>query len=150
MTTSHFHQTPSLTLEQYFAALTDFRSGRSKLFGKSPDDYLRADRLGRTEANVTEGSGHIWERPHYDWSDSTHVVLTTTDSNLWVGASGHIYTFMRRGNGRTHADADAVREGKDVKGRMLGRVLRTAGRAFWTRPLSTAHVPSKLETEAQQ
>jgi hypothetical protein len=35
-----------------------------------------------TQADVTEGSGGIWERLHYDWSDPNHVVLTTTDSNL--------------------------------------------------------------------
>ena len=36
----------------------------------------------------TEGSGGIWERLQYDWSDPNHVVLTTTDSNTWGGASG--------------------------------------------------------------
>jgi len=31
------------------------------------------------------------ERLHY-WSDLNRVVLRTTDSNLWGGASGYIYT----------------------------------------------------------
>jgi hypothetical protein len=49
-----------------------------------------------------EGSGGIWERLHYDWSDPNHVVLTTTDSNVWRGAaSGHTYTFTRQPNGTT-------------------------------------------------
>jgi hypothetical protein len=40
------------------------------------------------QADVTEGSGGIWERLHYDWSDPNRVVLTTSDSNVWGGASG--------------------------------------------------------------
>ena len=84
--------------------------------------------LGGTEADVTEGSGGIWERLHYDWSDPNHVVLTTTDSNLWGGASGHTYNFTRNPNGTTNIDWDVVREGKNLKGRLLGLVVRTIGR----------------------
>ena len=124
----HFHQTTTLTPEQYIAGLTDFGPGRSKLFGNSADDYLKVHYLGRTEADVTEGSGGIWERLHYDWSDPNHVVLTTTDSNIWGGASGHTYNFTRNPNGTTNIDVDVVREGKNFKGRMLGLVLGTIGR----------------------
>jgi len=124
----HLHQTTTLTPEQYIAGLTDFGPGRSKLFGNSADEYLKVHHLGSKEADVTEGSGGIWERLHYDWSDPNHVVLTTTDSNLWGGASGHTYTFTRRPDGMTDIDADVVREGKNFKGKMLGLVLRTVGR----------------------
>jgi len=64
----HLHQTTTLTPEQYIAGLTDFGPGRSKLFGNSADEYLKVHHLGRTDADVTEGSGGIWERLHYDWS----------------------------------------------------------------------------------
>ena len=67
----HFHQTTTLTPEQYIAGLTDFGPGRSKLFGNSADEYLKVHHLGRTDADVTEGSGGIWERLHYDWSIPT-------------------------------------------------------------------------------
>lgn len=69
MSTIHLHQTTTLTPEQYIAGLTDFGPGRSKLFGNSADEYLKVHHLGRSEADVTEGSGGIWERLHYDWSD---------------------------------------------------------------------------------
>jgi hypothetical protein len=128
MTTIHFHQTTTLTPEQYIAGLTDFGPGRSKLFGNSADEYLKVHRQGRSQADVTEGSGGIWERLHYDWSDPDHVVLTTTDSNLWGGASGHTYTFTRHPDGTTDIDLDVIREGKNFKGRMLGFVLRTVGK----------------------
>jgi hypothetical protein len=124
----HFQQSTTLTAQQYIAGLTDFGPGRSKLFANSADGYLKVHHLGATDADVTEGSGGIWERLHYDWSDPNHVVLTTTDSNLWGGASGHTYTFTRNANGATSVDLVTVREGKNLKGWILGFVLRTVGR----------------------
>ena len=129
MSTINLHMTTTLTPEQYIAGLTDFGPGRSKVFGNSADEYLKVHQLGRAEADVTEGSGGIWERLHYDWSDPNHVVLTTTDSNLWGGASGHTYNFTHQANGTTDIDVDVVREGKNLKGRLLGLVLRTIGKS---------------------
>ena len=128
MSTIHLHQTTTLTPEQYIAGLTDFGPGRSKLFGNSTDEYLKVHHQGRSEADVTEGSSGIWERLHYDWSDPNHVALTTTDSNLWGGASGHTYTFTRQPNGTTDIDVDVVREGKNLKGRILDLVVGTVGK----------------------
>ena len=128
MSTIHLHQTTTLTPEQYIAGLTDFGPGRSKVFGNSADDYLKVHQLGRAEADVTEGSGGIWERLHYDWSDPQHVVLTTTDSNTWGGASGYTYNFARQPNGTTDIDVDIVRDGKNVKGRLLAFVLGSVGK----------------------
>ena len=124
----HFHQTTTLTPEQYIAGLTDFGPGRSKLFGNSADEYLKVHHLGHNDADVTEGSAGIWERLHYDWSDPSHVVLTTTDYNTWGGASGHSYNFTRQASGTTDIDLDVVREGKNLKAWVLGFVLRTIGR----------------------
>jgi hypothetical protein len=128
MPTIHLHHTTTLTPEQYIAGLTDFGPGRSKLFGNSADEYLTVHQLGRTQADVTEGSGGVWERLRYDWSDPLHVVLTTTDSNVWGGGSSHTYTFMQHRDGTTDIDVDVVREGKNVKGWLLGLVLGTIGK----------------------
>src|SRR3981081_2716399 len=128
MKSIHLHQTTTSRPEQYVAGLTDFGPGRSTPFGNSADDYLKVHHRGPSDADVTEGSGGIWERLHYDWSDPNRVVLTTTDSNLWGGASGHTYTFTRRPNGTTDIDVVVVRDGKNLKGRMLGFVLGTIGR----------------------
>jgi hypothetical protein len=129
MPTIHFHQITKLTAQQYVAGLTDFGPDRSKLFGNSADEYLKVHQRSRTQADVTEGSGGIWERLHYDWSDPNHVVLTTTDSNVWGGASGHTYTFTRQPDGTTDIDVVVIREGKNLKGLLLGVVLRTIGRS---------------------
>jgi hypothetical protein len=117
-----------LTPEQYLAGLTDFGPGRSKLFGNSADEYLEVHDRGRSQADVTEGSGGIWERINYDWSDPNRVVLTTTDSNVWGGASGYVYSFTHQPNGATGIDVVIVRDGKNLKGRVLGFVLGTFGR----------------------
>ena len=129
MSTIHLHRTTTLTPEQYIAGLTDFGLGRSGVFGNSADEYLKVHQRGASQADVTEGSGGIWERLHYDWSDPHHVVLTTTDSNLWGGASGHTYTFTRRPDGMADIDVVVVREGKNLKGWLLGLVLATIGRS---------------------
>jgi hypothetical protein len=128
MSTIRLHRTTSITAEQYIAALTNFGPGRSDLFGNSADEYLKVHQRGVSEADVTEGSGGVWERLHYDWSNSDRVVLTTTDSNVWGGSSGHTYTFTRRPDGSTAIDVVVVRDGKNVKGWLLGLLLGTVGR----------------------
>ena len=75
MSTLHFHQTTTSTPEQFLAALIDFGPGRSKIFGNSADDCLKVHHRGASDADVTEGSGGIWERLHYDWSDRNRVVI---------------------------------------------------------------------------
>ncbi len=124
----NMRQTTCLTPEQYIAGLTDFGPGRAKLFNNSTDEYMKVHQLAATSADVTEGSAGIWERLHYDWSDPNHVVLTTTDSNLWGGASGHIYTFTRRPDGKPEIELSTVREGKNLKGKLLGFIVRTVGK----------------------
>jgi hypothetical protein len=133
MSTIHFKQTTTSTPAQFIAGLTDFGPGRSKLFGNSTDEYLKVHSKGSHEADVTEGSGGIWERLHYDWSDPRRVVLTTTDSNLWGGRSGHTYTFTQQPNGTTEVDAVVVRDGKNVKGRVLGVFLAILGKGYLER-----------------
>jgi len=129
MSTIRLHQTTTLTPEQYVAGLTDFGPGRSKLFGNSADEYLKVHDRGRSPADVNEASGCIWDRLQYERSDPNHVVLSTIDSNLWGGASGHTYTFTRQPNGTTDIDLVVVRDGKNLKGRLLGFVLGTIGKS---------------------
>jgi hypothetical protein len=128
MPTLHFHETTTSTPEQFIACLTDFGPGRAQVFGNTDDEYLKVLQRGPNEAEVTEGSKGIWETLHYDWSDPNRVVMTTTDSNVWGGASGHTYTFTRRPDGMTELDAVVVRDGKNLKGRLLGLVVGTIGK----------------------
>jgi hypothetical protein len=128
MPTIHLKQTTTATPEQFVAGLTDFGPDRSKLFGRSADEYLKVHDQGPDQADVTEGSAGVWERLHYDWSDPNRVVMTTTDSNVWGGSSGHTYTFTRQPDGTTEVDVVVVRDGKNIKGRALGVVLSIFGK----------------------
>lgn len=96
MSTIRLHQTTTATPQQFLDALTDFGPGREALFGNSADAYLQVHELGTDHADVTEGSGGAWERLHYDWANPHRIVMTTTDSNLWDGHSGHAYTLTPR------------------------------------------------------
>ena len=46
MSTLHFHQTTTSTNEQFVAGLTDFGSGRAKVFPNSADSYLKVHHSG--------------------------------------------------------------------------------------------------------
>jgi hypothetical protein len=127
MSTIHLTKTTTATPEQFLAALTDFGPGRSEIFGRSADASLKVHDSGADWADVTEGSGGIWERLRYDWSNPDRAVLTTTDSNTWGGNSGHTYTFTRRPDGTTEVDVVVVREGKNLKGKAIGAVIGVVG-----------------------
>lgn len=135
MSTIHLSATTTATPEQFVESLTDFGPGRSQLFSNSSDDYLEVHGSSTCEADVTEGSGGIWERLHYDWSDPNRVVMTTTDSNIWGGRSGHTYTFNRRADGTTIVDVVVVRDGKNLKGRVTGALLGTVGKGVLKKAL---------------
>jgi len=73
------------------------------------------------------------------------VVLTTTDSNTWGGASGHTYNFRARPDGLTDIDVIVVRDGKNLKGWLLGLVVGTIGKGV----LEKAFVNSVNAMEAR-
>jgi hypothetical protein len=148
MSTIHLHEKTTATPEQFIAALTDFGPGRSKIFGNSADEYLQVHDRETTEADVTEGSGGVWERLHYDWSDPNRVLMTTTDSNLWGGNSGHVYTFTRNPDGTTDLDAVVVRDGKNLKGRVLGAIVGTIGKSHLSKALD--NTVKAVEARCQQ
>jgi hypothetical protein len=145
MSTIYLTQTTTATPEQYISGLTDFGPGRSKLFGNSADEDLVVHSESDHHADVTEGSGGVWERLDYDWSDPERVTAKTTDSNTWGGRSGHTYTFTRRPDGTTDIDYVVIRDGKTLKGRFLGVVLGTIGK----RVLKKAFVDSVTAVEAR-
>ena len=129
MSTIKLHATTTATAAQYTAALTDFGPGRSEIFGNSADSDLKVHDLQNGHADVTEGSGGVWERLSYDWTDPNHVVARTTDSNIWGGNSGHDYRFTRNADGTTEINYVVVRDGKNFKGKFLGVVLGSVGKS---------------------
>jgi hypothetical protein len=128
MATISFSTTTTVTPEQFAAAITDFGPGRSQIFPNTDDGQLVVHDRGPGWADVTEGKGPVWERLRYDWSDPAWTRMTTTDSNTWGGASGHTYSYTARPDGTTAIDVVVVREGKNLKGRLIGALLTVAGR----------------------
>jgi hypothetical protein len=145
MPTIHFHQSTTSNPEQFIAGLTDFGAGRSKVFAKSADSYLKVHREGPHQADVTEGSGGVWERLQYDWSDPSRIVAKTTDSNVFGGASGYKYTLTPQPNGTIDVDVVIVREGKNFRGLVLSAILGTVAKGV----LRKAFVNSVKAIEAR-
>jgi hypothetical protein len=69
--------------------------------------------------------------------------MTTTDSNVWGGPSGHTYTLTRQPDETTDVDALVVREGKDLKGWVLAVVLGTVGKRALRRSSDRPSRPSR-------
>ena len=62
MSTLHFHQTTTSTPEQFVAGLTDFGSGRAKVFPNSADSYLKVHHSGPvtpTSPRAQAASGNV-------------------------------------------------------------------------------------------
>jgi hypothetical protein len=64
---------------------------------------------------------------------------------VFGGASGYTYTFERQPNATTDVDVVIVREGKNLKGRVLSGVLGTTGK----RSLGKAFASSVEAIEAR-
>jgi hypothetical protein len=82
---------------------------------------------------VTEGTGKngralTWERLHYDWSDPRHVTMDVVDSNVFSTRSKHSYAITPQRDGTTALDVDVIRDGKNLKGRVISLVVSTVGK----------------------
>ena len=133
MSTIHYSHTTTATPEQFIAALTDFGPGRSKLFGNSADELPEGASPGPADADVTEGSGGVWERLHYDWSDPNRVVLTTTDSNRGEALRPHLHvhpTARRHDRGATPSTCARARTSRDG---CSGSCSGPSARASWSK-----------------
>jgi hypothetical protein len=64
--------------------------------------------------------------------------MTTTDSNIWGGRSGHTYTLTPKPDGTTDVDVVVVREGKNLKGRLLAILLSAVGKRVLAKALATS------------
>ncbi|MGH3297756.1 MAG: hypothetical protein ACRDP7_38780, partial [Trebonia sp.] len=113
---------------------------------------LKVHDQGATWADVTEGSHGIWERLRYDWSDPGRITMTTTDSNTWGGHSGHTYTLTPRAGG-TDVDVVVVREGKNLKGQLIGVLVSAGGKrvlgkalASTTKAIEARNYPTAAES----
>ena len=66
---------------------------------------------------------------------SEQLIQARTDSNLWGGHSGHVYTVTSRPDQLTEVDVVMVREGKNVKGKLLGLAVGAIGKSTMEKSL---------------
>ena len=136
MSTIHLKETTTSTPEQFVAGLTDFGPGRSELFGRSADGYLKVHDQGPDHADVTEGSGGIWERLQYDWSDPNRVVMTTTDSNTWGGTRATLTPSRGSPTGRPKWTSSWYARARTSRVGHSGSCSGSSASAYWQKELA--------------
>jgi hypothetical protein len=118
-------------------ALTDFSPRRLELWPNLSPKFYAVHSVGRTEAEVTEGSaflGGVWERTRYDWSEPGVVLIEVEDSNAFAPGSWWRYQVEPVGSGsRVRFQFD--RRPKNLKGRIVSALLALGGKRIFTRSL---------------
>lgn len=130
--------------QQVIGALTDFSDGRVALWPNIDRTYYKVHDVGRTYAEVTEGSRGIWERTRYDWSKPGTVRIEVQDSNAFRPGSWWMYTVESRPEGGSHVHLEFDRRARNLRGLALSGLLTVAGKKiFGTFLRETLH---RLET----
>jgi hypothetical protein len=131
MPTIHFELESRLAPEAVLAALTDFSPSRAEVWPNIDSDHFKLHGQGPGWAEVTEGSavaGGVWERERYSWdAGAGTVAVETLDSNTWGPGSRWDYRLTPGMSGGTRIEVTAVRNGKGVKGGLIGVLLSLAG-----------------------
>jgi Polyketide cyclase / dehydrase and lipid transport len=129
--TVHFKLQSPLAPDAVLAALTDFGPRRSEIRPNIDSAHFKLHGQGPGWAEVTEGSsvaGGVWERERYSWDAASRSVASETlDSNTWGPGSRWDYRITPGSAGGTTIEVTVVRNGKGLKGRLLGIALALAG-----------------------
>jgi hypothetical protein len=131
----HLRAHGAVAPERFVAALTDFGPGREQVWGNSDPGHLVVHDRGATWAEVTEGSGGVWQRLRYDWSAPDVVTLEVLDSNAFGPGSRWTYKVESDGAGGCHVDLTVVRVPTTTRGRVLDVLLGLGGRIYFGRDL---------------
>ena len=118
--------------------ITDFGPARAAAWPGVDTEHLTLHDSGDLWADVTEGNATTWERVRYDWSsDGTTVTAVTTDSNVWAPGSRWDYR-LTPADGGTLVEVTLTREGKNLKGKLIGALLPLIGSSVVTKSLAAA------------
>jgi len=108
-------------------ALTDFSDGRVELWPNIDRKYYKVHEVGRTSAEVTEGSRGVWERTRYDWSEPGTIRIQVQDSNAFRPGSWWVYTAQSRPEGGSHVHLEFQRRPRNLRGLLLSALLSVFG-----------------------
>lgn len=113
------------------AALTDFSPRRPDVWPNIDSVHFRVHAEGPGWAEVTEGSriaGGVWERSSYTWhSRSGTLAVETLESNVWGPGSRWDYRLTSLPGGGSLLDVTVVRNGKGLRGHLLGAAISLVG-----------------------
>ena len=128
----HFQVESKLAPAAVLAALTDFGPRRAEVWPNIDGDHFKVHDQGPGWAEVTEGSavaGGVWERERYSWDAAAGTVaIETLDSNTWGPGSRWDYRLSPASTGGgTRVDVEVVRNGKGLKGGLIGVALALGG-----------------------
>jgi hypothetical protein len=128
----------SQTPDQVLRILTDFGPSRAGAWAGVDDDHLLVHDEGPGWADVTEGNKVGWERERYSWDAAAGTVTAvTTESNLWGPGSRWDYQITPR-EGGSQVDVTVHRNGKGVKGKLIGALLPLIGKGMIKSSISGA------------
>ncbi len=138
MTTIHTITESVLPMPVALAAAHDFTERRTAIFPAVSLEYFEVHELGDTWADVTEGTragvGINWERCRYDWSQSTCVTATVTDSNVYAVPGSSWELRATPVGGGSCVEMIWIREFKRTpRGAIFGTLYRLVGKPIFGR-----------------
>jgi hypothetical protein len=121
----------TVPVQTVIGALTDFSEERIALWPNIDRKYYEVHDVGRTSAEVTEGSRGVWERTRYDWSRPGTVRIEVQDSNAFRPGSWWLYTVQPRPEGGSHVHLEFQRRPRNLKGLLLSALLSVFGKKIF-------------------
>jgi hypothetical protein len=127
MSSTTFTVHTSLSPEEVMTLFTDFGPERASRWPNVDEAHFEVHEVGPDWAEVTEGNSMGWERERYAWDTAAGTVtIDTLDSNLWGPGSGWRYR-LTPAEGGTDVQVSLTREGKGVRGKLIGALIPVAG-----------------------
>lgn len=124
----HFQLTTDLPPARVLGALTDFSDTRPDVWPNIDHSHFRVHGEGPGWADVTEGNALAWERNRYEWDAAAgEVTVTAVESDTWAAGSQWRYRLQPMGAGGTQVDVSVVRNGRGLRGMLLGAVISRFG-----------------------
>lgn len=136
MPSTRFTVRTTLTPDAVLTLLTDFGPERVTRWPNIDEAHFAVHDRGETWAEVTEGNALGWERERYTWDAAAGTVtVETLESNLWGPGSGWEYKLVPAtggsdgpdGPGGTDVHVTLNRNGRSLRGRLVGALIPVAG-----------------------
>jgi hypothetical protein len=127
MSSTTFTVHTTLSPDEVMTLFTDFGPERASRWPNVDAAHFQVHEVGPDWAEVTEGNSMGWERERYAWDAAAGTVtIDTLDSNLWGPGSGWRYR-LTPADGGTNVQVSLTREGKGVRGKLIGALIPVAG-----------------------